>query len=90
MHSRMWLVENCIVQNLKKTPPDYCKITVVYRSVFKERQQAQDGVTYAKTHQELTNQFQSLDLKDPLEEEMATHPSILARIILWTEELRRL
>ena len=34
-------------------------------------------------------QFQSLDLKDPLEEEMATHPSILARIILWTEELRR-
>ena len=22
-HSRMWLVENCIVQNLEKTPPDY-------------------------------------------------------------------
>ena len=36
-----------------------CKITVVYRSVFKERQQGQDGVTYAKTHQDLTNQFQS-------------------------------
>ena len=29
---------------------------------------------------------QSLDREDPLEEEMATHPSILARIISWIEE----
>ena len=29
----------------------------------------------------------SLDGKDPLEEEMATHSSILARRIPWTEEL---
>ena len=29
---------------------------------------------------------QSLDREDPLEKEMATHPSILARIIPWTEE----
>ena len=28
----------------------------------------------------------SLGLEDPLEEEMATHSSILARIIPWTEE----
>ena len=28
----------------------------------------------------------SLDWEDPLEEEMATHSSILARRILWTEE----
>ena len=28
----------------------------------------------------------SLDQKDPLEEEMATHPSILAWEIPWTEE----
>ena len=27
-----------------------------------------------------------LDGEDPLEEEMATHSGILARIILWTEE----
>ena len=30
---------------------------------------------------------QSLDRKDPLEKEMATHSSILAWRILWTEEL---
>ena len=30
---------------------------------------------------------QSLSWEDPLEEEMATHSSILAGIILWTEEL---
>ena len=30
--------------------------------------------------------FQSLGQKDPLEEEMATHASILAWEILWTEE----
>ena len=29
---------------------------------------------------------QSLDLEDPLEEEMATHSSILAWRIPWTEE----
>ena len=29
---------------------------------------------------------QSLGLEDPLEEEMATHSSILAGKILWTEE----
>ena len=29
---------------------------------------------------------QSLDWKDPLEKEMATHASILAWRILWTEE----
>ena len=32
----------------------------------------------------------SLGLEDPLEEGMATHPSILARKILWTEEPRGL
>ena len=31
-------------------------------------------------------QFQSLGQEYPLEEEMATHSSILARIISWTEE----
>ena len=31
-------------------------------------------------------QVQSLDRKDPLEEEMATHSSILAWRIPWTEE----
>ena len=31
-------------------------------------------------------QVQSLGQEDPLEEEMATHSSILARKILWTEE----
>ena len=35
-------------------------------------------------------QVQSLGLKDPLEEEMATHSSILARIISWTEDPGRL
>ena len=35
-------------------------------------------------------QVQSLGWEDPLEEEMATHSSILARIIPWTEELSRL
>ena len=34
--------------------------------------------------------IQSLDWKDPLEEEMATHPSILAWKIPWTEEPGRL
>ena len=29
---------------------------------------------------------QSLDREDPLEEEMATHSSILAWVIPWTEE----
>ena len=32
---------------------------------------------------------QSLGLEDPLEEEMATHSSILAGTIPWTEELGR-
>ena len=31
-------------------------------------------------------QVQSLDLKDPLEKEMATHSNILAWKIPWTEE----
>ena len=31
-------------------------------------------------------QVQSLDLEDPLEEEMAAHPSIPAWRISWTEE----
>ena len=31
-------------------------------------------------------QVQSLGQEDPLEAEMATHSSILARIIPWTEE----
>ena len=35
-------------------------------------------------------QVQSLGQKDPLEEEMATHSSILASEILWTEEPGRL
>ena len=35
-------------------------------------------------------QVQSLDGKDPLEEEMATHSSILALEIPWTEEPGRL
>ena len=30
--------------------------------------------------------IRSLSRKDPLEEEMGTHSSILARIISWTEE----
>ena len=32
-------------------------------------------------------QVQSLGVEDPLEEEMATHSSILAWEITWTEEL---
>ena len=32
-------------------------------------------------------QFQSLGREDPLEEEMATHSSILAWTVPWTEEL---
>ena len=35
-------------------------------------------------------QFQSLGPEDPLEKEMATHSSILAWKIPWTEELGRL
>ena len=35
-------------------------------------------------------QVRSLGLKDPLEEEMATHSSILAWGIAWTEEPGRL
>ena len=35
-------------------------------------------------------QAQSLGLEDPLEQEMATHSSILSRIILWIEEPGRL
>ena len=35
-------------------------------------------------------QVQSLDQEDPLEEEMATHSSIFAWRIPWTEEPRRL
>ena len=35
-------------------------------------------------------QVQSLGQEDPLEKEMATHSSILARRILWTEEPGRL
>ena len=35
-------------------------------------------------------QFQSLGLEDPLEKDMATHPSILAWEIPWTEEPARL
>ena len=35
-------------------------------------------------------QVRSLDLKDPLEKEMATGSSILAWKILWTEEPGRL
>ena len=35
-------------------------------------------------------QVQSLDQEDPLEKGMATHSSILARRIPWTEELGRL
>ena len=35
-------------------------------------------------------QVQSLGREDPLEEEMATHPSILAWKIPWTEEPGRL
>ena len=30
---------------------------------------------------------QSLDQEDSLEEELATHSSVLPRIIIWTEEL---
>ena len=35
-------------------------------------------------------QLHSLGLEDPLEKEMATHSSILARKITWTEEPDRL
>ena len=34
-----------------------------------------------------TMQFRSLDQEDPLEKEMATHSSVLACRIPWTEEL---
>ena len=34
----------------------------------------------------LETQVQSLGQEDPLEEEMATHPSVLAWKIAWTEE----
>ena len=34
----------------------------------------------------LETQVQSLGHEDPLEEEMATHPSVLAWKIAWTEE----
>ena len=37
-------------------------------------------------HEMQERRIQSLGGEDPLEEEMATHPSILARIIPWTEE----
>ena len=33
---------------------------------------------------------QSLGWEDPMEKEMAIHSSILARVILWTEEAGRL
>ena len=36
------------------------------------------------------NQVQSLGWEDPLEKEMATHCSILAWEVLWTEEPGRL
>ena len=35
-------------------------------------------------------QVRSLGQEDPLQQEMATHPSILAWSTLWTEELGRL
>ena len=35
-------------------------------------------------------QVQSLGQEDPLEEDMATHSSILAKRIPWTEELDRI
>ena len=35
-------------------------------------------------------QIQSLGREDPLEEEMATHPSILAWTVLWAEKQGRL
>ena len=38
----------------------------------------------------LETRFQSLGREDPLEKEMATHFSILAWIIPWTEEPGRL
>ena len=38
----------------------------------------------------LETQVQSLDWEDPLEKEMATHSSILAWKIPWTEESDRL
>ena len=38
----------------------------------------------------LETRVQSLGREDPLEKEMATHPSILAWSILWTEESGRL
>ena len=42
------------------------------------------------TQELLEMQFQSLGWEDPLEEGMATHSSILAWRIPWTEELGRL
>ena len=38
----------------------------------------------------MQTKVKSLDLKDPLEKEMATHSSILAWKIPWTEEPGRL
>ena len=40
--------------------------------------------------QEIDARIQSLDQEDPLEKGMATHSSILAWRILWTEEPDRL
>ena len=42
--------------------------------------------TVKNLHAMQETQVRSLDCKDPLEEGMATHSSIFARRILWTEE----
>ena len=58
--------------------------------------QSFDGVIRSKTRWKWMKermretQVQSLGQEDPLEKEMATHPSILAWIIPWTEEPDRL
>ena len=50
-----------------------------------------DGGSDGKESREIQEtQVQSLGPEDPLEKGMATHSSILAWIILWTEEIGRL
>ena len=54
------------------------------------RQEDWSGVPVPSLQEIYKMQFPSLGWEDPLEKEMATHSSILAWEIIWTEELGRL
>ena len=58
--------------------------TTVYKMGFP------GGSVATNTHAKQETWVQSLGQEDSLEKEMATHSSILARIILWTEESGKL